>query len=62
MGAAITMFLVKLVFLLPLINTAHLLNSFGKSLKSNCEEELFSLGFYPNRYIIVSAFSIFSNI
>ena len=49
-GAAITMFLVKLVFLLSLINTAHSLNCFGKSLKSNCEEELcFSLGFYPNR-------------
>ena len=57
---AITMFLVKLVFLLPVINIAHLLNSFGKSLKSNCEEELcFSSGFYPNRYIIVSTFSIF---
>ena len=62
-GGAIMMFLVKLVFLLPLINIAHLLNSFGKSLKSNCEEELcFSSGFYPNRYIIVSTFSIFSNI
>ena len=43
-GAAITMFLVKLVFLLPLINIAHLLNSFGKSLKSNCEEELWTFG------------------
>ena len=45
-GAAIMMFLVKLVFLLSLINIAHSLKSFGKSLKSNCEEELcFSLGF-----------------
>ena len=45
-GAAITMFLVKLVFLLSLINIAHSLKSFGKSFESNCEEELcFSLGF-----------------
>ena len=44
-GAAITMFLVQLVFLPSLINIAHSLKSFGKSLKSNCEEELcFSLG------------------
>ena len=50
-GAAITMFLVKLVFLLSLINIAHSLKSFGKSLKSNCEEELcFSLGFLIFRY------------
>ena len=49
--AAITMFLVKLVFLLSLINIAHSLKSFGKSLKSNCEEELcFSLGFLIFRY------------
>ena len=49
-GAAITIFLVKMVFLLSLINIAHLLNSFGKSLKSNCEEELcFSSDFYANR-------------
>ena len=40
-GAAITMFLVKLVFLLSLISIAHSLKSFGKSLKSSCEEELF---------------------
>ena len=44
-GAAITMFLVQLVFLLSLITIAHSLKSFRKSLKSNCEEELcFSLG------------------
>ena len=36
-GAAITMFSVKLAFLLPLINIAHWLNSFGKSTKSNFE-------------------------
>ena len=47
-GAAITMFLVKL-FLLSLINIVHSLESFGRSLKSNLEEEqCFSLGFYPN--------------
>ena len=47
--AAITMFLFKLVFLLSLINIAHSLKSFGKSLKSNWEDErCFSLGFYPN--------------
>ena len=45
-GAVIAMFLVKLVFVPFLINIAHLLKIFGKSLKSNCEEELsFSLGF-----------------
>ena len=44
-GAAITMFLVQLVFLLSLIHIAHSLKCFGKSLKSNREEELcFSLG------------------
>ena len=48
-GAAITMFLFKLFFLLSLINIVHSLEGFGKSLKSNLEEELcFSLGFYPN--------------
>ena len=48
-GADITMFLVTLVLLLSLINIAHSLNSFGKSLKSNPEEELcFSLGVSPN--------------
>ena len=36
-GAAITMFSVKLAFLLPLINIAHWLKSFGKSTKSNFE-------------------------
>ena len=42
-GIVITMFLVKLV---SLINIAHSLKSFAKSLKSSCEEELcFSLGF-----------------
>ena len=46
MGAAIMIFLVKLVFLLSLINIVYSLKSFGKSLKSNCEEELwFSLSF-----------------
>ena len=50
-GAAITMFLVKLVFLLSLINIVHSLKRFGKSLKSNCEKELsFSLGFLIFRY------------
>ena len=45
------MFLVKLVFLLSLIKIAHSLKSFGKFLKSNCEEELcFSLGFLIFRY------------
>ena len=39
------------MFLLSLINIAHSLKSFGKSLKSNCEEELrFSLGFLIFRY------------
>ena len=51
--AAITMFLFKLVFLLShsnLINIAHSLKRFGKSLKSNCDEELcFSLDFSSNR-------------
>ena len=50
-GATITMFLVKLAFLLSLINIAHSQKIFGKSLKSNCEEELcFSLGFLIFRY------------
>ena len=50
-GTAITIFLVKLVFLLYLINIAHLLKIFGKSLKSNCEEKLrFSLGLSTFRY------------
>ena len=50
-GAAIIMFLVKLVFLLSLTNIAHSLEIFGKSLKNNCEEELcFSLGFLISRY------------
>ena len=45
-GAAIMIFLVKLVFLLSLINIAHSLKSFGKSLESSCEQELcFSKGF-----------------
>ena len=45
------MFLVKLVFLLSLINIAHSLKSFRKSLESNREEELyFSLGFLSFRY------------
>ena len=45
------MFLVKLMFLLSLINIAHSLKSFENSLKSNCEEELrFSLGFLIFRY------------
>ena len=39
------------MFLLSLINIAHSLKSFGKTLKSNCEEELcFSLGFLIFRY------------
>ena len=55
-GAVIMFFLVKLVFLLSLINIAHLLKSFGKSLESNSEEELcFSLGFLT----IVSSKQIF---
>ena len=84
--AAVMMFLVKLVFLLCLINLVHSLKTFGKSLKSNCEEELcFSFDFLtmvsskqiffpfltcsssPSNFIpiaysiIVSAFSVFSN-
>ena len=55
-GAVIMFFLVKLVFLLSLINIAHLLKSFEKSLESNSEEELcFSLGFLT----IVSSKQIF---
>ena len=57
-GAAIIMFLVKLVFLLSLISIAHSLKSFGKSLKSNFEEELcFSFDFLT----ILSSKQIFSS-
>ena len=56
-GTAITMFLVRLV---SLINIAHSLKSFQKSLKSSCEEELnFSLGFLTmvsSKQIIFSPF------
>ena len=55
-GATIMMFLVKLVFLLSLINIAHSLKSFGKSLESSCEEKMcFSMGFLT----IVSCEQIF---
>ena len=57
-GGAIMMILVKLVFLLPLINIAHLLNSFGRSLKvivkKNC---VLVRAFTP-----FALFSIFPNI
>ena len=62
-GAAITMFLVKLVFLLSLINIAHSLKSFGKFLESNCEKELcFSFGFLTivsSKQISLSFFNLF---
>ena len=56
-GTAVTIFLVRLV---SLINIAHSLKSFEKSLKSSCEEELsFSLGFLTmvsSKQIIFSPF------
>ena len=56
-GTAVTIFLVRLV---SLINIAHSLKSFEKSLKSSCEEELsFSMGFLTmvsSKQIIFSPF------
>ena len=56
-GTAVMIFLVRLV---SLINIAHSLKSFEKSLKSSCEEELsFSLGFLTmvsSKQIIFSPF------
>ena len=50
-GAAGTRVSAKSVSLLSLINITHLLKMFGKSMKSNCEEELcFSLGFLSFKY------------
>ena len=50
-GAAILRFSAKLIFLIYRLNSMHLLKSFGKSLKSNCQEELwFSLSFLIFRH------------